>query len=457
MKIQQARLALLALCISIILFSCRKEESSGLSLGLQDSYQGTRLQPVYITCGLDRGNFEWRLVSFRDKKGDKEIKDEIVSTQQTFIAVLDKVGDYTYDFTYEENNEILRKTFHIHVADEIISYSPYIADVLDYVPAPGRFVNSYLGYASTPPSTYEEVLARCKTILCGGKINKSVSLGAFGGYVVFAFDHTVVNVPNAPDFKIYSQVNVSDPNADPTLEHVLSNSCPGVVWVAFDANNNGRPDEDEWYELYQPTGEGLLEPQNERTRNYTVTYSLNENPTTYTGARLDSAVARDYKIPEHILWEVQGEYANTETNLLVKEQLSGYIPKLKFDVYDPVTKYQNLEYWPLWRKNQTSISFTGTLLADNGKEEWSKISGGSTEEKLQVTSQRWVVPGTYANNHPKTTFDIGTAVDKDGNAVHLPGIQFVKVQTGINLQLGHQGSSCTELQGAIDLHLEDYQ
>lgn len=458
MTLLRTRFALFALCATVLLFyACRKEEIPPLSLGVLDTYQGTRLQPVYVTCGLDRGSFEWRLTHFVDAAGEEEEKDELVSTQQTFIAILDKVGEYTYDFTYEENGEVIKKTFRIQIADEIISYSPYIADVIDYVPAPGRFVNSYLGYASTPPNTYEEVLARCKTIICGSKINKAISLGAFGGYVVFAFDHTVVNVPDVPDFKVFSHVNVTNPNADPALQRVVSNSSPGIVWVAFDANNNGRPDETEWYELYRPTVNESLEALPKRTTKYTITYTQNETPASYSGARLDSAVARDYKIPEHILWEARAELGDSEENTLVKEQSSGYIPKLKFDVYDPNSsqQFQNKEYWPLWRKEQSSMSFTGTLLPDNGEEEWSKINDG-TGEKLQVTSQRWVVAGAYADNHPNTTFDISWAVDKDGKRVHLPGIQFVKVQTGVNLQLGHNGSSCTEIQGAVDLHLKEH-
>ena len=274
--------------------------------------------------------------------------------------------------------------------------------------------------------------------------------------MVFAFDHTVVNVPDAPDFKIFSRVNVTTPDADPSLQRVLSNSSPGIVWVAFDANNNGRPDETEWYELYRPTTNEFMTPQPKRTANYRITYTQNEIPAPYSGARLDSALARDYKIPEHILWEAHTELNNSDENVPVKAQSSGYIPKLKFDVYDPSSKlqFQDKEYWPLWRKEQTSISFTGTLLPDNGEEEWSKVNDGSGE-KLQVTSQRWVVAGAYADNHPNTTFDISWAVDKDGQPVHLPGIQFVKVQTGVNLQLGHNGSSCTEIQGAVDLHLKE--
>ena len=59
-----------------------------------------------------------------------------------------------------------------------------------------------------------------------------------------------------------------------------------------------------------------------------------------------------------------------------------------------------------------------------------------------------------AHNLPNMSFDISDAIDRDGNRVYLPGIQFVKVQTGVNLQLGHFGSSCTEIQGAVDLHMK---
>lgn len=454
MKIRQSLLFFSIIIFGIVfLFSCRKESIPNLSLGIQEVYNGIRLQPIYVNCGLDGGSYEWRLTTFVDKKGEKETVDEVVSTQQTLVAILDKVGEYTYHFTYSADNETLQKVFRVVIANETVSYSPYITDVLDYVPAPGRFVNSYLGYATTPPDTYEEVLARCKTILCGGKINKAVSLGAFGGYVVFSFDHTVVNIPNATDFKIFSQVALYSPDGDPSAQYILSNSSPGVVWVAFDANNNGLPDAEEWYELYQPRSDTQGTTPMKRTRNYTIKYTLSDNLTSYTGVRLDSAQAREFKIPEHILWEVVTDNASAaEENPLVKEQLSGYLAKLKFDVYDPDSKYENREYWPLWRKDQTTITFTGTLLSDNGKEEWSKVSS-ATGEKLQVISQRWVLPGAYADNHPGTEFDIEYAIDKEGNRIHLPGIQFVKVQTGVNLQLGHHGSSCTELQGAIDLHL----
>ena len=64
------------------------------------------------------------------------------------------------------------------------------------------------------------------------------------------------------------------------------------------------------------------------------------------------------------------------------------------------------------------------------------------------------------DNHPnektdKISFDIDCAVDSDGNKVHLPGIDFIRVYTGVNQQCGWLGETSTELSRAEDLHVDD--
>ena len=64
------------------------------------------------------------------------------------------------------------------------------------------------------------------------------------------------------------------------------------------------------------------------------------------------------------------------------------------------------------------------------------------------------------DNHPnneedKISFDIGWAVDSLGNPVHLPGVDFIRVYTGVNQQCGWLGETSTELSRAEDLHVED--
>ena len=96
-----------------------------------------------------------------------------------------------------------------------------------------------------------------------GRANKLVSLGGYGGYVTFGFDHTVINVPNERDFIIFG-------NAFYSLLHKdkRGGSCePGIVMVAFDKNQNGKPDESEWFEL---AGSEYYKP--ETKKNYEITY-----------------------------------------------------------------------------------------------------------------------------------------------------------------------------------------
>jgi len=61
-----------------------------------------------------------------------------------------------------------------------------------------------------------------------------VSLGAWGGYVVLGFDHTVKN-REGDDIIVYG-------NPNPTF------SEPGIIYVMQDGNGNGQPD-DTWYEI----------------------------------------------------------------------------------------------------------------------------------------------------------------------------------------------------------------
>ena len=102
----------------------------------------------------------------------------------------------------------------------------YISEVLEYKPAPGQFINSSpWGIPNSANS------------LIGG-VTGSMSLGAFGGYVIFKFANPVENHPDNPfgvDFTIFG---------NPLDEW----SEQGIVSVMKDENENGLPD-DTWYEL----------------------------------------------------------------------------------------------------------------------------------------------------------------------------------------------------------------
>ena len=60
----------------------------------------------------------------------------------------------------------------------------------------------------------------------------------------------------------------------------------------------------------------------------------------------------------------------------------------------------------------------------------------------------------YADNKVGgDNIDIANAIDKDGKVVHLAGIDFIKIQTGIQADLGWLGELSTEIIGVADLNL----
>ena len=88
--------------------------------------------------------------------------------------------------------------------------SPYIARVYDYLPAPGQFVNTMPAYK--PGYTQDSINALVEVSLCGAANGGTISLGSFGGYIVFGFDHPVINKHDY-DVRIYG--NAFQSNAVP--------------------------------------------------------------------------------------------------------------------------------------------------------------------------------------------------------------------------------------------------
>ena len=90
-------------------------------------------------------------------------------------------------------------TMTVDVLHEEVEFSPYIATVTEYCPAPGQFVNEMPRYDEGDTA---EDMARKAGECISGTNDVMISLGAYGGYVTFAFDHTVVNLPGN-DFRIW--------------------------------------------------------------------------------------------------------------------------------------------------------------------------------------------------------------------------------------------------------------
>lgn len=120
----------------------------------------------------------------------------------------------------------------LFVAIVVNAASPYINKVYDFLPGMGQFVNIYPKYETG--DTKADIIKKVDSAICNNN-QGLISLGGWGGYVVFGFDHMVENIPGEYDFIVLGNA-------------FEGSSEPGIVMVSYDKNDNGEPD-DEWFEL----------------------------------------------------------------------------------------------------------------------------------------------------------------------------------------------------------------
>lgn len=278
------------------------------------------------------------------------------------------------------------------VSLSIVSFAqtknPYIQAVDEFVPAPGQFTNSLPEMTAT--DTPESAAKKCTDLIANNK-KGMISLGPFGGYITFHFDHPIINVENANDFKVIGNASIG--NASKT------NNEPGIVMVSQDTNGNGKPD-DKWYEL---SGSADVDCPDQVIYNYEITYKPNA-----TAA-------------QEIHWtDNQGK--------------EGVIPR---------NDWHKQEYYPLWIKE--NLTFKGTLLPHNSIKD--PVSGWYVQK-----GYRWGYADNKSDEN-NGEMDIANAVDENRKKVVLPSIDFVRVYTAINHVVpAGVGDMSTEILGAEDLH-----
>ncbi len=384
--------------------SCSRDDEQ-VSLGLDDHYYLPRMQKLVLAPAFTGDSYRWTL---RTPSG----LDSVVATDRDYTFISAEEGDYNLTFSIGDGSQSYEHHTVVSVVHEETEYSPFTASVYEYCPAPGQFVNVMPLYEQGDNA--EDMRRKAEDDITDDGI---VSLGAFGGYVTFAFDHTVVNVAGQKDFYIKGNAFYSD---KPEQGKNRGGSCePGIVMVALDRNMNGRPDEDEWYEL---AGSELHNPAVKR--NYAVTY--HRTPSNHTPVKGDDSHIADSR---YIRWEAN-------------DGSSGYLEKNVFHTQD---------YYPQWLKDD-NITFGGTLLPQNGHD----TSGNG--QYYVLSSYPW----GYVDNHPNDSvalcsFDIADAIDSEGRSVSLPGADFVRVYTAILQNCGWIGETSTEVGRATDLHVSQKQ
>ncbi|MEG1616608.1 MAG: PKD domain-containing protein [Bacteroidales bacterium] len=298
--------------------------------------------------------------------------------------------------------------------------TPYITKVLDFMPAVGQFTNELPKYEVG--DTRETMNAKVLRSI-GNNTKGVVSLGGFGGYVVVGFDHTIINVKGKRDFRVIGNAFYSASDAD--SEKPKGGSCePGIIRVAYDANKNGIPDENEWYEI---AGSAHSDPTKE------LWY--------------EKAVAAGNDVKTHFNYEITyfrpAEEPSTEAEKL---QYIRWEDNLGRSGYKSKNDFHNQCYFPLWAKEE-KITFKGTCLPQNG------IDESGTGNYYVLYKFGYGYADNEINGKEDTAIDIGWAINEKGEKVNLPGVDFIKIYTGVNQENGWLGECSTEISGVEDLHV----
>ena len=369
---------ILYLILITFLLACNKDEQEvfpDLNMEITEKAQIVQLKEQKVfKVNLQEGKtltHEWKLDS------------KVVSTETSYAFVPLAVGNYQLVYTGSSAAGTFSYTYEIEVPIPVVAVTPnsskYISQVFEYLPAPGQHINN----------ASQGSLAQAQKLI-GGTTNL-LSLGGFGGYVIFGFDHSVNN-QQGYDLAVYG--NPTGPS-NASSEH-------GIVMVSQDKNGNGLPD-DEWFELA-----GSEYSKATTIKNYEITYT---NPKAF----LD------------VPWtDNQGG--------------SGMLKNLN----------KNKNHYPLFAANQDQITFKGTLLPATSL----STSGLVVNKPFEWGyTDSWSIGDDYAIKR-YNSFDFDWAVGKDGKKVNLKTVDFIKVYTAQNINAGFLGEISTDILGAVDLGIK---
>lgn len=320
------------------------------------------------------------------------------ATEPYYLFSSDGAGDYTLRATAtistEAGEQSVVREFDIKVyrngefrRERSATSQSAFERVVEYTPAPGQFI----GELRTGGFKGEEYSAESATAYAENRMREGmwVSLGAFGGYIVVSFDHSVENGEGA-------DLAIKGNSFDGSSE-------PGIVWVMQDENGNGMAD-DTWYEL-----RGSEWGKEETIQEYEVTYY---RP---SGAGMS------------VEW-----YDNLGN--------SGCV--------DYLSQFHNQDsYYPQWIAAD-SYTLRGTRLEARN---YDKSGNGSLWVQPAYDWGYTDNNSTIDSKNAVNSLDIANAVDICGEAIELEYIDFVKIQCGVQAKSGWLGELSTEVCGVSEI------
>lgn len=269
-----------------------------------------------------------------------------------------------------------------------------INKVYEWTPAPGQYINDF--GTELPDLTKVTSEKAAEWAYKRLENHNFVSLGAFGGYIVVGFDHSILN-SGEYEIGVFGNAFLSQNGASDE---------PGILYVMKDENGNGLPD-DTWFEL-----QGSDTFASSTIADYQVTYFKPSS---------------------------DGQPIEWTDNLGNTGEIS-YLGAF----------HSQPSYYPVWIREE-SYTLSGTCLEaktiknpetgnwENPPFEWG-YADNIGEDNIEFD-------GIKNCNR----FRISDAIDKEGKLVELDFIDFVKIQTGVCSTAGWLGEVSTEVLGIIDL------
>ncbi len=260
------------------------------------------------------------------------------------------------------------------------------AEVIDFNPAPGQFVNE-------SPSAENGITKSAILKTATDDINKGylISLGAWGGNITLRLNSPIINTPAKNDLRVLGNAFYSGTG---TGGRRFGSAEPGIVYVMTDTDGNGIPDDGPWLELRAPESDGCPI--------VSVTYYRPEN----------NATAEKY-----IRWTCS-------------DGSEGWLNKAGI---------HNHDYFPLWEADKETLTFTGRRLRDNGVY-------NTQADRFDLYCYSGYAD-SHPDSEAASELDLDNAIDPDGNPVHVQKIHFVKIVTGVLQCNGILGECSTEVAG----------
>ncbi len=340
-----------------------------------------------------------------------------VSFQRNMLAVVTvEQGEISLGFDFEEPFE----DDNSDTGGEIITpenATAYVTKVLDYRPAPGQFVNIMPEYIDG--DTQADMNQKALESICH-KGRGAITLRGYGGNVTVGFDHTIVNVEGECDFRVLGNAfySLDAPNS------LVYGSCePAIIMVAYDVNKNGVPDSDEWYEI---AGSAHNDVTNEQW--YMSAKAKGNDVNFYDDFKIT------YTRPTS---EPSEENYNTYIPWRDNKGGSGYIPKNMFNSND---------YFPSWITED--LTFSGSRLPQNGVNQ-----GDENAPYYALYKFDYGYADNAMDSEDDSAIDISWAIDSNGAKANLPGVDFIKIYSGVNQVNGWLGECSAEIAGVVDLHI----